>query len=374
MRFEIISIPHEGTVLGVQSIGERSYLLLEHGSIHILTCIVQAPTWHIKLPFHVHTFICNDQGIYLGGVQYKNAQRTHSAPMLIALSHSGKLRWSYKGDLSKREVWSIHSTKEGTLTALLVEKNTKSHTFHFLHFDTKGSLLWKQTCPFVVLQLNYCNPKKIPPRFFSDTHRVFCIGAFSFPQEQSAIGIIGFDRKTGFISHRYIAPKKGGIYTQHARSAQGHLAIAWQPIGIRSPSSGVLLFDKNLTCVGEYRSYLHCWMGMTWHNKNLVLSGKSRAAIPNPAVESIGKEKFFHEFKAHQLIGQTHQYQKSFVYLHQSATNHRQLIIRDLFETHTLDEGSSLGLPFHATANNSEFHAVAYNNGERSTLLKIVPQ
>ena len=79
MRFETISIPHEGNILGVQSIAQKSYLLIEHGSIHILTCIIEHPTWHIKLPFHVQTFTCNEQGIYLGGIRYNNAQRTHGA-------------------------------------------------------------------------------------------------------------------------------------------------------------------------------------------------------------------------------------------------------------------------------------------------------
>ena len=371
MHSETISIPHKGTVLGVQSIDERSYLLLAHGSIHILTCIVQHPTWHIKLPFYVHTFVCSEQGIYLGGVQYNNAQRTHAAPMIIALSHNGKLRWSYKGNVSKREVWAIHSTHTGSVTALIVEKTHSDHTFYFLHFNDRGTLLWEKTCPYVVLQSNYCNPQKIPPRFFSNHKGLFCVGAFSFPQAQSAIAIIGFDLKTGDITHRYIAPKKGGIYTQHALSSQGHLAIAWQPIGIRSPSSGILLFDETMTCVGEYRSYLHCWMGMIWYKKSLILSGKSRATIPNPALESIGKEKFFHEFKAHRLIGQTHQYQKLLFYLHQSTPNHRQLIMRNVFETQILDEGELLGNPFHSTHNNCSFHSIAYNNGDKSILLRV---
>ncbi|MAA78216.1 MAG: hypothetical protein CL916_03075 [Deltaproteobacteria bacterium] len=371
MRYETISIPHEGTILGVHSIAEKSYLLIEHGSIHILTCIVTNPTWHIKLPFHVQTFSCDENGVYLGGLRYNNAQRTHSAPMILALSHDGKLLWSHKGDISKKEVWALYSSFPGSITALYVEKTREHHAFHFAQFDPSGAVVWKTPCPSVVLQENYCNPKKIPPRFFSNTDGVFCVGAFSFPGAHSAISIIGLHSQTGEIKLQYSSPKKGGIYTTHARSNQGHLAIAWQPLGVRNPSTGILLFDQSLTCVGEYRSYLHCWMGMTWHNKSLLLSGKSRDQIPRPALESIGKEKFFHEFKAHQLIGQTHQRHQRFFYLHQKSATLRQLVARDIFDTQILDEGQHLGTPFHATGIHSPFHAIAYNNGELSTLIKV---
>lgn len=371
MRYETISIPHEGTILGVHSIAEKSYLLIEHGSIHILTCIVNNPTWHIKLPFHVQTFSCDEHGVYLGGIQYKNAQRTHSAPMILALSHDGKLRWSHKEDVSKQEVWAISSSSDGSVTTLCVERTRDDHTFRFTNFDPSGTIVWKQQCSSIVLQSNYCNPQKIPPRLFLYAGNIFCLGAFSFPGAHSAISIIGLHSTTGEITHQYSSPKKGGIYTAHALSHQGHLAIAWQPLGVRNPSSGILLFDQSLTCIGEYRSYLHCWMGMTWHNKSLLLSGKSRDQIPRPAVESIGKEKFFHEFKAHQLVGQTHQRHQRFFYLHQKSPTLRQLVVRDLFDTQVLDEGEHVGKPFHATGTHSPFHAIAYNHGELSTLVKI---
>ena len=371
MRYETISIPHEGTILGVHSIAQKSYLLIEHGSIHILTCIVDTPTWHIKLPFHVQVFSCNEHGVFLGGLQYNNAQRTHSAPMILSLSHSGKLQWSHKGNVSKREVWAMHASYDGSVTALFVEKTPEDHTFYFTHFDPSGSIVWKQQCNSIILQSNYCNPQKIPPQFFSNPNGVFCVGAYSFLGEHSAISITGLNPKTGEITHRYSSPKKGGIYTAHTQSHQGHLAIAWQPLGVRNPNSGILLFDQKLNCVGEYRSYLHCWMGMTWHNKSLLLSGKSRDEVPRPALESIGKNKFFHEFKAHQLIGQTHQRHQRFFYLHQKSPNQRQLIARDIFDTQVLDEGEMIGKPFHATNAHSPFHAIAYNHGERSTLIKV---
>ena len=371
MRYETISIPHEGTILGVQSITDKSYLLIEHGSIHILTCIVDTPTWHIKLPFHVQTFTCDEHGIYLGGIQFNNAQRTHSSPMILALSHNGKLLWSHKGNTSKQEVWSLSSTSNDSLTALFVEKTCDAHSFRFAHFNTAGSIVRDQQFPSVILQSNYCNPQKIPPRFFSRSGTIFCVGPFSFPNAQSAISVIGLHQSTGEITIRYSSPKKGGIYTSHALSQQGHLAIAWQPLGARNPSSGVLLFDQNMNCVGEYRSYLHCWMGMAWHKKSIILSGKSRDQIPRPAVESIGKSKFFHEFKAHQLCGQTHQRKQRFFYLHQKSSSIRQLIARDLFETQILDEGENVGKPFHANGTNSYFHAIAYNHGDRGTLIKV---
>ena len=371
MRYETISIPHEGTILGVHSIAEKSYLLIEHGSIHILTCIVNSPTWHIKLPFHVQTFSCDERGVYLGGIQYSNAQRIHSAPMVIALSHDGKLQWSHKGDVCKQEVWALHSSSNGTITALYVEKKRDDHTFHFAQFDTNGSVVWRHQSPSIILQPNYCNPQKIPPRLFSGADGIFCVGAFSFPGAHSAISIIGLNSKTGERTHQYSSPKKGGIYTSYALSHQGHLAVAWQPIGVRNPSSGILLFDQSLTCVGEYRSYLHCWMGMTWHNKSLLLSGKSRDQIPHPALESIGKDKFFHEFKVHQLIGQTHQHQQRFFYLHQKTPTLRQLVARDLFDTLILDEGENMGKPYHAAGSHSPFHAIAYNHDALSTLIKV---
>lgn len=371
MRYETISIPHEGSILGVHSYEQNSYLLIEHGSIHILTCIVENPTWHIKLPFHVQTFTCNEHGIYLGGIRYNNAQRTHAAPMVLALSHEGKLRWSHKETTSKREVWALCTSTNGSVTILYVERRQNNHTFSFTHLDKSGAILWKQTCDSIILQSNYCNPKKIPPRFFSNNKGIFCLGAFSFPESHSAISIIELCSETGTVHLQYSSPKKGGIYVAHTRSHQGHLAIAWQPLGIRNPSSGILLFDQELNCVGEYRSYLHCWMGMTWHNKSLLLSGKSRDQISHPAIESIGKEKFFHEFKAHQLIGQTHQRHQRFFYLHQKSPTQRQLIARDLFDTHVLDEGEHLGTPFHANNTHSPFHAIAYNHGTLSTLVKV---
>ena len=157
MRYETISIPHEGTILGVHSIAQKSYLLIEHGSIHILTCIIDNPTWHIKLPFHVQTFSCDEKGVYLGGIRYQNAQRTHSAPMFLALSHEGTLLWSHKEKVSKREVWALQSSTDGSVTALCVERKHTDHTFSFIHFDSTGALVWQQTQHSVVLQTNYCN-------------------------------------------------------------------------------------------------------------------------------------------------------------------------------------------------------------------------
>ena len=296
---------------------------------------------------------------------------THSAPMVLALSHGGKLRWSHKGNISKQEVWALQSSSDGSVTALFVEKKSMDYAFHFTRFDPSGSVVWSQQCSSVVLQSNYCNPQKIPPQFFSNPNGVFCVGAFSFPDAHSAISIIGLHKETGEITHQYSSPKKGGIYTAHTRSHQGHLAIAWQPLGVRNPNSGILLFDRKLTCVGEYRSYLHCWTGMTWHNKSLLLSGKSRDEVSHPALESIGKDKFFHEFKVHHLIGQTHQRHQRFFYLHQKSPTQRQLIARDIFDTQILDEGEQLGKPFHATGTHSPFHAIAYNHGDQSTLIKV---
>ena len=83
------------------------------------------------------------------------------------------------------------------------------------------------------------------------------------------------------------------------------------------------------------------------------------------------KGKFFHEFKAHQLVGQTHQRHQRFFYLHQKSPSMRQLIVRELFDTQVLDEGENIGKPFHATGTHSPFHAIAYNHGELSTLIKV---
>ena len=107
MRIEKTSIPHEGTVLGVQIISDQTYLLLAHGSIQILTCIVQQPTWHIKIPLSVQVFSCEPTSIFLGGVQYKTAQRIHSSAMILCINNTGKLRWSYKSKPSKEEVWAL---------------------------------------------------------------------------------------------------------------------------------------------------------------------------------------------------------------------------------------------------------------------------
>jgi hypothetical protein len=372
MRIEKTSIPHEGTVLGVQVISDQTYLLLAHGSLQILTCILQQPSWHIKLPLSVQVFSCDHTSIFLGGVQYTNAQRIHSSSMILCINNTGKLRWSYKSKPSKEEVWALLPCPEQRLIALFVRKTHSGHSFRHVYFAADGTILWEHTLDSITLQDHYCNPQRIPPKLVKLQDSFLCIGAFCIQNASSAVSIFSFDLETGIPIQQYTAPNKGALYTQSALSPKGHLAIAWQPFGKNSPNSGILLFDQKQKCIGEYRSYLHCWLGMTWHKKSLLISGKSRNVAAHPSVESIGKEKFFQEFKAHHLLGVTHLNQYLFFYLHQNQNKHRQLIMRDL-QSHDptiLDEGKIIRTPFHGSS--ALFHAIAYNNGEESsTLIKV---
>ena len=92
----------------------------------------------------------------------------------------------------------------------------------------------------------------------------------------------------------------------------------------------------------------------------------------HPSIESIGKQKFYLEFKAHHLIGVTHLNQNLFFYLNQNRAEKRQLIMRDVHshDPTILDEGKFIGAPFHGSSD--LFHAIAYNNrGANSTLIKV---
>ena len=374
MHIEKTSIPHEGNILGVSIIGDHTYLLLAHGSIQILACIAQKPTWHIKLPLDVQSFACNEHALFLGGIQYKDAQRTHSAPLILAIKNTGGLAWSHKGLFSKEEVWALLAIPNNQLIALYVCPTLEGHRFRFVCFDSNGSVLWEQILENVVLQSHYCNPKKIAPKLYLYEKTLLCAGAFCLPNATSAVSIFSFDITTGEPKQHYNAPNRGAIYTQSALSPKGHLAIAWQPFGKQTPNSGILLFDEKQQCIGEYKSYLHCWLGMTWYNKSLIISGKSRDQGDHPSLESIGKEKFFHEFKAHQLLGISLLHQNRFFYLNQSKTKNRQLILRDIHSSDPfiLDEGENIGKPYHYTGR--LFDVLAYNDGENhSTLLKVYP-
>ena len=375
MRIEKTSIPHEGNILGVLIIGDHTYLILAHGSIQILACIAHKPTWHIKLPLDVHTYACNEESIFLGGLQYKNAQRTHSSPLILAIKKTGGLAWSHKGATSKEEVWALLSIPNNQLIALLVCHTLEGHRFRFVCFADNGAVLWEQTMENVVLQVQYCNPQKIAPKLYLHNNTLLCVGAFCLPHATSAVSIFSFDITTGAPKRHFNAPNRGAIYTQSALSPKGHLAISWQPFGQNTPNSGILLFDGQQQCIGEYKSYLHCWLGMTWYNKSLLISGKSRDQGNHPSLESIGKEKFFHEFKAHHQLGTSTLYHNRFLYLNQSKSSKKQLIFRDIHspEPLILDEGDNIGKPYHDTG--SLFDVIAYNDGEtRSTLLKVYPQ
>ena len=373
MKIEHTVIPHEGNIIGFKVHQDKSYFLLEYGSVQILSCFLNAPSWYIKLPIIVDIMQCHDNAIFLAGLQYKTAQRIQHRHMLLALSHDGKLLWQYKGNLGKEQIWAIVPNPKGGVFALLVQPKQDQHIFRFLSFSTEGDILWEQQFSNIVLQPHYCGPDKIPPKLWLTDDLLLCVGAFCRPTSASAISILSLDQDSGSEVHFYNSPRTNAQYTQSILSSKQLLAIAWQPYGQKNPNTGISLFNAKQECVGEYQSYLHCWNAMRWMGKSLLIAGKSRSQKQHPSIERIGSNKYYQEFKAHNLHGFTHVSSTHCCYLHQGERK-RQLILRDLntFQATILEEGDQVGHPF--LSEGPYFQAFAYSkNEEQTVLVRIYP-
>ena len=109
---------------------------------------------------------------------------------------------------------------------------------------------------------------------------------------------------------------------------------------------------------------------MIWSGKSLLLAGKSRTDIPHPCLESIGKEKFFLEFKNDHIVGQSILTPYFFAYQNKEANNQHSIIIRTCTgdPLHNIPLNTPLS-KIHTSTNPSQ--SLAYNDMGKIILINV---
>ena len=326
IQLQQVVLPHNGKIKSIAEYKNNSYLLIETPTHCILLCVASEAKWHLKIPFQATHLESDHNGLYVGGIRYTNAQKIDFNSYIICFSHRGRMLWKYAHPNINEELWALLPLHDGAIFCLMVTKT--SDDYRLRHMCIYKQPLWQHVSHDIQIQSRFFHHTRIPPKLILHNQNLLSLGAYQFPQSPSAVSFFVFERHTGNLLHTYKAPHPNAYYIQSALSLKGHLAIAWQTYRQQLPHTHLLLFNTQYKCIGEYHSYLHCWLGLHWSEKSLLLTGKSRDTLNRPSIESVGKDKFFHEYTGEELIGQMHLHNDIVSYQNKTANNIYELVIR----------------------------------------------
>ena len=332
IRLQQVVIPHEGTIKAIAEYNNNSYLIIEHLGNHILLCVSDRSKWHIKLPLEATHLKSDHNGLYIGGKRYTNAQKIYFNTYILCFSHRGRLLWKYTHPHLNEDIWGL--VPLGDLSVFCLMMLNTGDGYRLRHMRINKIPLWSNTQKDIHIQQRFFHYNRIAPKLLVHNEQLLSLGAYQLPQSRSAIAFFVFSRDTGDILHRYTAPHPNAYYVQSAISPKGHLAIAWQTYRQQLDHTHLLLFDTKHVCIGEYHSYLHCWLGLCWHEKSLFIAGKSRDNTHRPSLERIGKNKSFQEYSGEELVGYIHTHQNMFSYQHKNPNGAYELIFRNFEGNH----------------------------------------
>lgn len=381
MLLQQIKLSGAGKALDLGIVQEKTYILTQKNQKGVLFCVTTKPIWHLKLPFQPSSFKTTQSGLFICGFHYvKTAKgKRQIRPNLAFLGHDTKLRWHQ--DICTQEkfnghclIWDIVTLPDNECIAMLLFETESDYVLEHVRYSSTGKILWKQSLRSIKINPLYFYPKKITPRLFVYDSILYNVGAYVLENSPSATSIVGLDVTLGQLKGTYKANITNALYTSAVQAPNGYLAVSWQPYGQKRGESGILLLNKKLKCVGEYRTKLCTWNDMTWNGKSLIIAGRShhRQAY-HPAVQQLGSNKSLKIFKEHSLASHIRLSDSFMTYLDKGKQGddieYHNLIVRD-FQTSWIYQPNHKELLSQPLIKKGPQHtSVVYSTSEKDSIL-----
>ena len=381
MRLQRIQLPNAGKALDMRIDHGRSYILTKKNQNGILFCVTHKPSWHIKLPFQPSKIEKNESGLFICGYHHikDNKGRSLIRPNLALLKRNAKLTW-HKTFFTEDKfnghclIWEIVALPNDECIIMLIIEMEDTYTLKHIRLSNAGEIIWEQALRSIQINPLYFYPQKITPRLFRKGPILYNVGAYVLENSPSATSIIGIDIDEGSLKGTFKSNITNAFYTAAVQAPNGYIATAWQPYGQTEGENGILLLSTKLKCVGEHRTPICAWSGMSWNGKSLLLAGRYKAQRRyHPAVQQIGSNKFTKTFTEHNLASHVQLCDTVVTYLDKAEQEdpiHRHALIVRNIQTDWIyrkEHASPISQPI--LKQEGSHYSVVYSLEEKDTVL-----
>ena len=381
MLLQQIKLAGVGKALDLSIVQDKTYILTKKNQQGILFCVTNKPSWHLKLPFQPSSIKSGQTGIFICGFHYIKSPKGKNLirPNLAFLGKDTKLRWHK--DLCTQEkfnghclIWNLLPLPNDECIVMLLFETESDYVLEHVRFSSDGKMIWKQSIRSIKINPLYFYPHKIGPHLFRHGSTLYNVGAYILENSPSATSAIGLDIKNGQLKGTYKANITNALYTSAVQAPNGAIAVSWQPYGQKNGENGILLLNKKLKCIGEYRTKLCTWNDMRWNGKSLIIAGRAHHKQHyHPAVQQLGSNKYLKIYEEHSLASHIRLAGSLVTYLDKGTQidtlRYHNLIIRDFQTSWIYQPNHKEFLSQPIMKKGSRYTCVVYSISEKDSIL-----